>query len=335
MARIPSKYLLDFEKPLVELEQKLDEMRAVNTSRVDLTSEITALAARIDELRASIYRNLTRWQRVQIARHPLRPYTLNYIEALTKGFVELRGDRAFADDPAIVSGFATLRGDAFDYRERTVLMLGHQKGRDTKSRKYRRFGMPNPEGYRKARRLMMLAAKYGKPVICLIDTPGAYPGMDAEERGQAEAIARNLFEMARLPVPIVVTIIGEGASGGALGIGVGDRLLMLENAWYSVIAPESCSSILWRSWDYKEEAARALKLTAMDLIKMGVIDAIVPEPPGGAHHDPDAAYESVGRAIASVLKELDGVPADELLEQRLARLDQVGIFNEAEALGTT
>ena len=282
-------------------------------------------------LRISIYQNLTRWQRVQIARHPLRPYTLNYIEALTSGFAELRGDRNYADDPAIVSGFATFRGSAYGFRDHTILVVGHQKGRDTKERKYRRFGMPNPEGYRKAGRLMRMAAKFGKPILCLLDTPGAYPGMEAEERGQAEAIARNLFEMARLKVPIIVVIIGEGASGGALGIGVGDRILMLENAWYSVIAPESCSSILWRSWEFKEEAARALRLTATDLIKVGVIDTIVPEPVGGAHRDPNTTYDAVGHAVTQVMKELSELNTAQLLARRLDRLDSVGIYSEGES----
>ncbi len=328
MARIDAKYLLDFEKPIMELENKLNDMRALDTNGLDLSGEIAALADRVDDLRSSIFRDLTRWQRVQIARHPLRPYTLDYISSLTRNFIELRGDRNFGDDPAIVSGFATYHGARFGYRDRTVLMVGHQKGRDTKSRKYRRFGMPNPEGYRKARRHMHLAAKFNKPVICLLDTPGAYPGMEAEERGQAEAIARNLFEMARLPVPIVVVIIGEGASGGALGIGVGDRLLMLENSWYSVIAPESCSSILWRSWDYKEEAARSLKLTASDLVNVGVVDQIIAEPLGGAHRNPEATYAAVGKAICDVLKELDPLSAADLLQQRLDRFDQIGIFEE-------
>lgn len=335
MAKTDSKYLLDFEKPLVELEQKLDEMRAVDTGRpdVDLSDEIAALEARVEELRQSIYRNLTRWQRVQIARHPLRPYTLDYIEALTDGFVELRGDRAFSDDPAIVGGLATFQGERYGSRNRTVVILGHQKGRDTKSRKYRRFGMPNPEGYRKALRLMKLAAKFNKPVVTLLDTPGAYPGMEAEERGQAEAIARNLFEMARLPVPIVVVIIGEGASGGALGIGVGDRMLMLENAWYSVISPESCSSILWRSWDYKEEAARALKLTAFDLIDVGVIDTIVAEPVGGAHRHPQATFKTVGEAIAATLDDLDAFSTADLLDARLDKFDRIGIYEEMSVDG--
>ena len=293
-------HLLDFERPLHELEEKLDEMRALHRdeSEIDLSAEITALAARVEQLRVSIYRNLTRWQRVQIARHPARPYTLDYIEALTSGFVELHGDRYYGDDRAVVGGFATFEGARYGYADRTVCLVGQQKGRDTKERKFRRFGMPNPEGYRKALRLMQMAAKFGKPVVTLLDTPGAYPGMEAEERGQAEAIARNLLEMARLPVPVVVVVIGEGASGGALGLGVGDTVLMLENAWYSVIAPESCSQILWRSWDYKEDAARALKLTASDLIDRDVIDEIVPEPIGGAHRDPDATFAAVGEAIA-------------------------------------
>jgi acetyl-CoA carboxylase carboxyl transferase subunit alpha len=328
------KYLLEFEKPLVELEQKLDEMRTFNAQAdADLTPEIQALEARVEELRQSIYQGLTRWQRVQIARHPLRPYTLDFIDALTDGFVELRGDRTYGDDPAIVGGLARFLGARHGYRDRTVCILGHQKGRDTKSRKYRRFGMPNPEGYRKALRLMRMAAKFGKPVITLLDTPGAYPGMEAEERGQAEAIARNLLEMARLPVPIVVVVIGEGASGGALGIGVGDRVLMLENAWYSVIAPESCSQILWRSWDYKEEAARALKLTAPDLIQHRVIDEIVPEPIGGAHRDPQAAFRATGAAIASALDALDALDTPELIDQRLDKFDQMGVFDEHHADG--
>ncbi len=335
MATPLSKYMLEFETPLLELEQKLDEMRAVDTARhdVNLSEEIAALEERVEALRDSIYRNLTRWQRVQIARHPLRPYTLNYIEALTTNFVELRGDRTFGDDPAIVGGFATFQGASYGHRNQTVLILGHQKGRDTKSRKFRRFGMPNPEGYRKALRMMRLAAKFNKPIITLLDTPGAYPGMEAEERGQAEAIARNLFEMARLPVPIIVVVIGEGASGGALGIGLGDRVLMLENAWYSVIAPESCSSILWRSWDYKEEAARALKLTANDLIKVGIIDTIVPEPIGGAHRNPEEAFNAVGASIAAALNTLEDMDTDTLLNARIDKFDNMGVYEDASLDG--
>ena len=330
MARKSSQYLLDFEKPIAELEEKLDEMRALmaENPEVDLSAEISALEARVAALRESVYRNLTRWQRVQIARHPDRPYTLDYIEALSEGFVELHGDRCAGDDPAIVGGFATFQGSRFGYRDRTVLFVGHQKGRDTKSRKYRRFGMPNPEGYRKALRLMKLAAKFGKPVVTMLDTPGAYPGIEAEEHGQAEAIARNLFEMARLPVPIVVVVIGEGASGGALGIGVGDRILMLENAWYSVIAPESCSQILWRSWDYKEEAARALKLTAADLLQLGVIDEIIPEPIGGAHRDPEATFQAVGAAIARALQELEDIEPRTLIDTRIEKFARMGVYRE-------
>lgn len=336
MAKSPdSKYLLDFEKPLYELEQKLDEMRELNKDEsVELASEIEALEARVDKLRASIYRNLTRWQRVQIARHPLRPYTLDFIDALTDGFVELHGDRYHGDDRAIVGGLATFKGQDYGYRDRTVMVIGHQKGRDTKDRKFRRFGMPNPEGYRKALRLMKMAAKFKKPIITLLDTPGAYPGMEAEERGQAEAIARNLFEMARLPVPVVVVVIGEGASGGAIGIGVGDRVLMLENAWYSVIAPESCSQILWRSWDYKEDAARALKLTASDLVEQGIIDEIIPEPIGGAHRDPEATFETAGQAIIHALQELEAVEPSDLIDQRIAKFDRMGAFEELSTNGT-
>ncbi len=335
MAKSVPPYLLDFEKPIFELEQKLDEMRVYDKedSSIDLSKEIAALSSRVDELRQSIYADLTRWQHVQIARHPLRPYALDYIGTLTRDFIELHGDRAFADDPAIVSGFARFRGGQFGYRDRTVLILGQQKGRDTKSRKHRRFGMPNPDGYRKALRHMKLAEKYNKPIITLLDTPGAYPGLEAEERGQAEAIARNLFEMARLRVPIVVVVIGEGASGGALGIGVGDRILMLENAWYSVISPESCSSILWRSWDFKEDAARALKLTAPDLIQVGVVDEIIEEPLGGAHHSPQETFTRVGQAIARHLQALEGKDAAELIDDRLAKFDAMGIFHDPRAGG--
>ena len=320
-------HLLDFEKPLYELEKKLDEMRELNKDNADdLSAEIGALEERVDTLRTSIYRNLTRWQRVQIARHPQRPYTLDHIEALTDGFVELHGDRKYGDDRAIVGGLATFQGSRFGGTDRSVMIMGHQKGRDTKERKFRRFGMPNPEGYRKAARLMKMAAKFGKPVITLLDTPGAYPGLEAEERGQAEAIARNLLEMSRLPVPIVVVIIGEGASGGALGIGIGDRILMLENAWYSVIAPESCSQILWRSWDYKEDAARALKLTASDLLDVDIVDEMVPEPIGGAHRYPNETFQSTGAAIATALETLCDLDTETLLDQRLAKLDSIGAY---------
>ena len=319
-------HLLDFEKPLFDLEAKLKELRAYDQEdrSVDLSPQIAVLEERVNELRTSIYEGLTRWQRVQLARHPARPYTLDYIGALTRGFSELHGDRLFGDDKAIVGGLATFRGGTFGGRDQTVMILGHQKGRDTETRKYRRFGMPNPEGYRKALRMMKLAAKFGKPIVTLLDTPGAFPGIEAEERGQAEAIARNLLEMARLPVPIVVVVIGEGASGGAIGIGVGDRILMLENAWYSVISPESCSSILWRTWDYKEDAARALKLTATDLIEHRIIDTIVREPIGGAHRDTKQTFRNVGRAIADALASLESLSGDELIDQRLSKFDQMG-----------
>ncbi|HEX8298515.1 MAG TPA: acetyl-CoA carboxylase carboxyltransferase subunit alpha [Rubricoccaceae bacterium] len=323
-------HLLDFEKPLADLEAKLQELRRfeADDGTVDLSQQIEALEMRVDTLRTSIYRGLTRWQRVQIARHPERPYTLDYIEALTDGFVELKGDRLFADDPALVGGLARFVGSRYGGADRSVVVLGHQKGRDTNQRKERRFGMPNPEGYRKALRLLEMAAKFGRPVVTFLDTPGAYPGLEAEERGQAEAIARNLLVMARLPVPIIVVVIGEGASGGALGIGVGDRILMLENAWYSVISPESCSSILWRNWDHKEDAARALKLSASDLIEQGVVDEVVAEPTGGAHRNPDAAFDAVGRAIAAALDTLSGEPTDALLAARLAKFDAMGAFAE-------
>lgn len=330
------QYLLDFEQPLVELEEKLAEMRELNEeTQDDLSHEINALEERVETLRTSIYQNLSRWQRVQIARHPQRPYTLDYIDALTNDFVELHGDRKFGDDRSIVGGLARFNGDRYGGKKRTIVVIGHQKGRDTKERKYRRFGMPNPEGYRKAERLMKMAAKFEKPIVTFLDTPGAYPGMGAEERGQAEAIARNLFEMARLPVPIVAVVIGEGASGGAIGIGLGDRILMLENAWYSVIAPESCSEILWRSWDHKEEAAQALKLTATDLTEVDVIDEIVSEPVGGAHRDPQATYEAVGTAIAQTLSDLTDADISTLLDERLEKFDALGAFETDEPMVPT
>lgn len=320
----------DFEKPLADLERKLIEMRQLDAQKpeLDLSVSIASLENRLNELRTEVYKNLSPWQRVQIARHPERPYTLDYIAALSEDFMEFHGDRLFGEDPAMVGGLATFRGSAYGYKDCTAMFIGHQKGRDTKSRKLRRFGMPNPEGYRKALRLMRMAAKFKKPIITFLDTPGAYPGLEAEERGQAEAIARNLLEMARFEVPIIVVIIGEGASGGAIGIGVGDKILMLENAWYSVISPESCSSILWRSWDYKEEAAKVLKLTAQDLIQHHIIDEIIPEPQGGAHKNPKTVFDATGKAIALALKELDKLKAPKLLEKRLAKFDALGAFSE-------
>lgn len=313
-----AKTVLDFEKPIVELEQKIEEMRRV-IDDLEIAPEIDALESKVNELRSSVYSNLTRWQKVQLARHPDRPYTLDYIRHMTTDFTELHGDRRHGDDHAIVGGFARLE-------EETVMIIGQQKGRDTKSNLYRNFGMANPEGYRKALRLMQLAAKFNRPILTLIDTPGAYPGIEAEERGQAEAIARNLFEMARLPVPIIVTIIGEGASGGALGIGVGDRILMLENTWYNVISPESCSSILWRSWDYKEQAAEALRLTAPDLLEQGLVDRIVPEPLGGAHRSHAEAAHNLKNALLEELKQLRSIKPDQLRRNRIKKFGSMGEF---------
>ena len=314
------KVVLDFEKPVVELEQKIEEMRKLSDN-LDIADEITTLEKKVSQLRENIFSNLTRWQRVQLARHPERPYTLDYIGMMTTGFIELHGDRLFGDDKSIVGGFAKL-GDE------TVMVIGHQKGRDTKSNLFRNFGMPQPEGYRKALRLMKLAVKFGKPIITMIDTPGAYPGIEAEERGQAEAIARNLFEMSHLPVPIVVVVIGEGASGGALGIGIGDRILMLENTWYSVIAPESCSSILWRSWEYKEQAAEALRLTAPDLYEQRIIDRIVPEPPGGAHRNPQQAAAILKDTLIEEMRPLKKIRPDKLIEKRIEKFSVMGAWNE-------
>jgi len=315
-----AKVVLEFEKPIIELEQKIEEMRKY-ADNLDIVDEIETLEKKVDQLRSSIYSNLTRWQRVQLARHPERPYTSDYIHMMVDNFIELHGDRTFGDDKAIVGGFGKIEKE-------TVMVLGHQKGRDTKSNLYRNFGMPNPEGYRKALRLMKLAAKFHRPVITLLDTPGAFPGLEAEERGQAEAIARNLFEMSHLPVPIIVVIIGEGASGGALGIGVGDRILMFENAWYSVIAPESCSSILWRSWDYKEQAAEALKLTAPDLVEQGIVDRIVPEPQGGAHRNPEEAGSILKNILLEELRSLKKIKTEKLIDQRIAKFAKMGAWKE-------
>jgi acetyl-CoA carboxylase carboxyl transferase subunit alpha len=311
---------LDFELPIIELEKKIEEMRSMS-SRFDISDEIGILEDKVNKLRTEIFSKLTPWQIVQLARHPERPYSLDYIYLMTENFIELHGDRHYGDDKAIVGGFADIDGQ-------TVMIIGQQKGRDTKSNLYRNFGMPNPEGYRKALRLMKLAEKFGKPVVTLIDTPGAYPGIEAEERGQAEAIARNLFEMSRLQVPIIVAIIGEGASGGALGIGVGDRVLMLKYCWYSVISPESCSSILWRSWDYKEQAAQALKLTSEDMLKLGIIDRIIEEPPGGAHRDHDMAAELLKRALIEELNQVSKLKKDKLLDMRVKKFGEMGFWKD-------
>ena len=315
-----AKTILEFEKPIYELEAKLEEMKKLSDS-LDIESEIKKIEDKVKILKESIYKDLTRWQRVQLARHPDRPYTLDHIYNMTSNFVELHGDRGYKDDKAIVGGFASID-------EYKVMIIGHQKGRDTKSNLFRNFGMSNPEGYRKALRLMKLAEKFNKPVITMIDTPGAFPGLEAEERGQAEAIAKNLFEMSRLRVPIIVVIIGEGASGGALGIGVGDRILMLENCWYSVISPESCSSILWRSWDYKEQAAEALKLTAPDLMEQQLIDRIVPEPMGGAHKDQEAASATLKEVLKEELANLIKIKPEKLIEQRLEKFGKMGAYVE-------
>lgn len=315
-----SKNILDFEKPIHELEKKLAEMRRYS-GELDIEKEVIKIEEKVTQLKEELYKGLTRWQRVQLARHPDRPYTLDYIYNITDNFVELHGDRAFKDDKAIVGGFASID----DYK---VMIIGQQKGRDTKSNLYRNFGMANPEGYRKALRLMKLAEKFNKPVITMLDTPGAYPGLEAEERGQAEAIARNLLEMSRLKVPIIVVIIGEGASGGALGIGIGDRILMLENTWYSVISPESCSSILWRSWDFKEQAAEALKLTAEDLLKQGIVDRIVPEPMGGAHKNHKEAAKILKQSLKEELSSLIKLKPEKLIDGRLEKFGKMGAFVE-------
>ncbi|MEW5799492.1 MAG: acetyl-CoA carboxylase carboxyltransferase subunit alpha [Bacteroidota bacterium] len=315
-----AKVVLDFEKPIYDLEQKIEEIKNISEN-VDVSGEVKTLEKKVNQLRENIFSNLTRWQRVQLARHPERPYTLDYIQHMTTDFIELHGDRYYGDDKAIVGGFAKLDGHP-------VMFIGQQKGRDTKSNLYRNFGMPNPEGYRKALRLMKLAAKFNRPIVTLLDTPGAYPGIEAEERGQAEAIARNLFEMSHLPVPIIVVIIGEGASGGALGIGVGDRMLMLENTWYSVIAPESCSSILWKSWDFKEQAAEALRLTATDLLEQKIIDRIIPEPLGGAHRNPQQAAMILKDTLLEELKSLMKLKPEKLIEKRIEKFCKMGAWNE-------
>lgn len=316
-----SNFVLEFEKPIIELEQKVSEMRSLPNAQ-EIETQILELEANIEDLRSNIFAHLTRWQRVQIARHPERPYTLDYLNFAFSDFMELHGDRGYRDDPAIVGGLAKIDGIP-------VMVIGHQKGRDTKSNLYRNFGMPNPEGYRKAKRLMLLAEKFNIPVICLLDTPGAFPGIEAEERGQAQAIADNLLVMSGLRTPIIICVIGEGASGGALGIGVGDRVLMLENAWYSVIAPESCSSILWRSWDFKEQAAEALKLTAPDLQQFGIIDRIVPEPTGGAHRAPIVIFETLKNIFVEELKILMSKDLQTLVQERRDKFAGMGVWMES------
>jgi acetyl-CoA carboxylase carboxyl transferase subunit alpha len=314
--------LLDFEKPIAELESKLEDMKHLaRDSDKDVQAAIKALEKKILELKKETFENLTGWQRVQLSRHPDRPYTLDYIYEMTSDFIEIHGDRTVGDDKAMVGGFGTIEG-------RTFMLIGQQKGRNTKQRQMRNFGMANPEGYRKALRLMKLAEKFNKPIITFIDTPGAFPGLEAEERGQGEAIARNLKEMFLLKVPVICVIIGEGASGGALGIAIGDRVLMLENTWYSVISPESCSSILWRSWDYKEQAAEVLKLTAKDMLENKLIDGIVKEPLGGAHTDVKWMSNEVKKTILKLTDELLKMDPEERVQQRIDKFCAMGVVQE-------
>ena len=316
---------LEFEKPLEKLQEQLDKIRQVaEEGDVDMSEAIKELENKIRATRKEIYGNLSGWQKVQLSRHPERPYTLFYIREMCRKFIELHGDRYVRDDKAIVGGIGNLDGQS-------VVILGHQKGVNTKMRQYRNFGMANPEGYRKALRLMKLAERFNFPVICLIDTPGAYPGLEAEERGQAEAIARNLFEMAQLTVPIVCVVIGEGASGGAIGIGLGDRVFMLENTWYSVISPESCSSILWRSWDYKEQAAEALKLTPDHMLDFGIIDGIIKEPVGGAHAAPEEMAKLLKRQIKKTIAELQEMTPEARISARIDKYAQIGRYTTVPA----
>lgn len=313
---------LEFEEPIRQLREQLVQAKELQEqSDVDMESLSQNLESKIREVTEQVYSNLTPWQRVQVSRHPDRPYTLNYIEALTEGnFMELHGDRTVKDDKAMVGGFGFIDGQS-------VMFIGQQKGANTKMRQYRNFGMANPEGYRKALRLMKLAEKFNRPVVTLIDTPGAFPGLEAEERGQGEAIARNLIEMCQLRVPVICIVIGEGASGGALGIGIGDKVLMLENTWYSVISPESCSSILWRNWDHKMEAAEALKLTGTDMQELGLVDGIIPEPLGGAHADPEAMFAQVKTEIKKHLNKLVPMDADKRIDQRIRKFASMGVVN--------
>jgi acetyl-CoA carboxylase carboxyl transferase subunit alpha len=314
---------LDFELPIKELEDQLDKCEIIGQeSDVDVTNTCKQIEKKLQETKKNIYKNLTAWQRVQLSRHPNRPYTLDYINAICGDtFLELFGDRGFKDDKAMIGGLGKIDGQSF-------MIIGQQKGYNTKTRQYRNFGMANPEGYRKALRLMKMAEKFGVPVITFIDTPGAYPGLEAEERGQGEAIARNILEMCRLKVPIICVIVGEGASGGALGIGVGDRVLMMENTWYSVISPESCSSILWKSWEYKEQAAEALKLTSADMKKQKLVDEIIPEPLGGAHYDRETTFITVQQYITKFYKELKDLSTTELVEQRMDKYSKMGEYKE-------
>lgn len=313
----------DFEKPIEELELQLENIKkTAEKNKLDLSASVVELQEKIEKTKQDIYANLTGWQRVQISRHAERPYTLDYVEHVFSDFIEMHGDRNVKDDKAMVGGIARLGNQS-------VMVIGHQKGRNTKQRQLRNFGMANPEGYRKALRLMKLAEKFNMPIITLIDTPGASPGLEAEERGQGEAIAKNLLEMSVLKVPVVCVVIGEGASGGALGIGVGDKVMMLENTWYSVISPESCSSILWRSWEHKEKAAEALKLTAKDMLKNGLIDGVIPEPLGGAHNNPEQMYQTLKDSLQGMLSELSKLSPEKLIETRISKFSKMGAFTEA------
>ena len=314
---------LDFELPIKELEEQLEKCQVIGKeSDVDVSVTCTKITDKLLETKKEIYENLTAWQRVQLSRHPSRPYTLDHIKALCGDtFLELHGDRSFKDDKAMVGGLGKIGGQSF-------MIVGQQKGINTKMRQYRNFGMANPEGYRKALRLMKMAEKFNIPVLTLIDTPGAYPGLEAEERGQGEAIARNIFEMVLLKVPVITVIVGEGASGGALGIGVGDRVFMLENTWYSVISPESCSSILWKSWEYKERAADALKLTSADMKRQNLVDDIIPEPLGGAHYDRETTFKTVEEYVLKSLEELKKLSTEELIAQRMEKYCNMGEFKE-------
>tara|TARA_Y100001935_G_scaffold143001_1_gene118213 strand:+ start:156 stop:1103 length:948 start_codon:yes stop_codon:yes gene_type:complete len=313
---------LDFEKPIIELEEKLNQMKDIAARNgKSLDDEAVLLEGKIVELKKEIFSNLTRWQKVQLSRHPNRPYFLDYVYKITNEFIELHGDRVAKDDKAMVGGIADIDG-------KSVVLIGQQKGRTTKDRQFRNFGMSNPDGYRKALRLMKIAEKFNMPIVTLIDTPGAYPGLEAEERGQAEAIAKNIQQMTTLKVPVICIVIGEGASGGALGIGVGDKVYMMEYTWYSVISPESCSSILWRSWDYKEQAAEALKLTSSDLKKMKIIDGVIKEPLGGAHNDVDLAAKRLKKVILDDIQALEKIKPDKRIDERINKFSQMGVIND-------
>lgn len=317
-----NRQFLDFERPIKDLFDEIEKQKlSSEKTKIDNSEYIRKLEEQVIETRRQITENLTSWQKVQLSRHPDRPYTLKYIDKMTTNFVELHGDRNVKDDKAMVGGFAQLDGE-------TVMFIGQQKGINTKMRQLRNFGMANPEGYRKALRLMRLAEKFNKPIVTLIDTPGAYPGLEAEERGQGEAIARNIYEMMRLKVPVICVVIGEGASGGALGIGVGDRVLMLQNSWYTVISPENCSSILWRSWAQKEKAAEELKLTPDHMLSFGLVDGIVPEPIGGAHWNYNEAADNLKKVLIETLKELKQVPAEERVRLRIQKYSKMGFWDE-------